>query len=129
MFVPGGGPHGLGYVKGTLTVNPDAWYFKAHFYQDPVIPGSLRLESFFQLMRLFAVKKFGWEEGRPITGPVLGMKHQWLYRGQVIPGDKKVTVDMWINSVDERNRVIFAEGYLSVDGRIIYQMKDFSLRV
>jgi 3-hydroxymyristoyl/3-hydroxydecanoyl-(acyl carrier protein) dehydratase len=129
MFVPGGGPHGLGYVKGTLTVNPDAWYFKAHFYQDPVIPGSLGLESFFQLMRLFAVKKFGWEEGRPITGPVLGMKHQWLYRGQVIPGDKKVTVDMWINSVDERNRVIFAEGYLSVDGRIIYQMKDFSLRV
>nr|WP_279384384.1 hypothetical protein [Geotalea toluenoxydans] len=41
LFVPDGGPKGLGYVKGIKEVDPDEWFFKAHFYQDPVTPGSL----------------------------------------------------------------------------------------
>jgi PfaB family protein len=48
VFDPAGGPHGLGFVRGTTSVKPAAWFFKAHFYQDPVWPGSLGLESFFE---------------------------------------------------------------------------------
>src|SRR5262249_19742825 len=44
-----GGPKGLGSVEGRARVNPDAWFFKAHFFQDPVWPGSLGLESVVQL--------------------------------------------------------------------------------
>ena len=36
-----GGPHGLGFVRGSADVNPGAWFFRAHFYQDPGWPGSL----------------------------------------------------------------------------------------
>ena len=52
LFVPDGGPHGLGLIRGSKAVDPAEWFFKAHFYQDPVWPGSLGLESFLQLLKL-----------------------------------------------------------------------------
>lgn len=129
LFVPDGGPHGLGFVRGTMKVKPEAWFFKAHFYQDPVIPGSLGLESMLQLMKFIAFERWGCQEDEDMITIVPGMKHEWVYRGQVIPKDTLVTVDAWVTSVDDGNKVMFAEGFLTVDGRIIYQMKDFSLRM
>jgi len=125
LYVADGGPHGLGYIRGSMKVDPSAWFFKAHFYQDPVIPGSLGLESMLQLMKYAAFEKWGAKE---IITIVPGMKHDWVYRGQVIPKDKQVVVDAWITSIDDQNQVMFADGFLTVDGRVIYQMKDFSLR-
>ena len=46
---PAGGPHGLGFIRGYKIVDPKEWFFEAHFYQDPVCPGSLGIESFLQL--------------------------------------------------------------------------------
>lgn len=51
-----GGPCRLGCVAGSKTVDPGAWFFQAHFYQDPVWPGSLGLESFLQLLKVVAVE-------------------------------------------------------------------------
>ena len=56
MFVADGGPRGLGYIRGSKDVDPDEWFFAAHFYQDPVMPGSLGLESFLQLAKFVAVE-------------------------------------------------------------------------
>src|SRR5262249_16725936 len=58
-FLPDGGPKKLGFVQGALAVDPSAWFFKAHFYQDPVIPGSLGLESLIQLLKVAAVERWG----------------------------------------------------------------------
>jgi hypothetical protein len=33
----------------------------------------------------------------------------------------------WITAVDEQNRVMTADGFLSVDGKTIYQMNDFTV--
>jgi 3-hydroxymyristoyl/3-hydroxydecanoyl-(acyl carrier protein) dehydratase len=55
LFVPDGGPHGLGFIVGTMAVDPEAWFFKAHFYLDPVCPGSMGLESFLELLKVVAV--------------------------------------------------------------------------
>jgi len=131
LIVPDGGPHGLGYVQGTTAVKPDAWFFKAHFYQDPVIPGSLGIESFLQVLRVVAAGRWGraLRNGQALKTPVEGYRHEWVYRGQILSADSKVTVDAWITSIDELHGVMRAEGYLSVDGRIIYHMKDFSLRI
>ena len=41
---------GWGSSRGSTQVDPDAWFFKAHFLDDPVWPGSLGLESFLQLL-------------------------------------------------------------------------------
>lgn len=129
LFVSDGGPAKLGYVRGVKDVDPDEWYFKAHFYQDPVTPGSLGLESFLQLLKFAAVERWGWREGAMLSSVALNHRHNWLYRGQIIPADSKVTVESWITWVDDRERLITAEGYLSVDGRIIYRMNDFTVRM
>ncbi len=132
LFVPDGGPKGLGYIRGTKEVDKTEWFFKAHFYQDPVIPGSLGLESYIQLLKVVAINRWGKElEGKAChyEPMALGQKHTWSYRGQVIPPDKLVTVDACIMSIDDATHTIIADGFLSVDGRIIYSMKDFALRV
>lgn len=59
LYLPSGGPHGLGYIRGATRVDPSAWFFKAHFHQDPVWPGSLGLESFIQILKVFAARRFG----------------------------------------------------------------------
>ncbi|GFO65696.1 type I polyketide synthase [Geomonas paludis] len=129
LYVADGGPAGLGYIRGTKTVVGEDWYFKAHFYQDPVTPGSLGLESFLQLMKFAAVERWGWNEGDTVSAVALERKHRWLYRGQVVPTNKEVTVMAWITAVDDANRVLTAAGFLYVDGRAIYQMNDFTVQV
>ena len=128
-FAPEGGPNGLGFIRGKMSVKPEAWFFKAHFYQDPVIPGSLGLESFLQLLKVVAVERWGWEAGQRLETIACGEKHEWVYRGQIIPTDKEVTVEAFITSFDDEKKLLKADGFLHVDGRTIYGMKDFSLRV
>ncbi|MCE9533679.1 MAG: hypothetical protein K8T89_21515 [Planctomycetes bacterium] len=117
-----GGPKGLGAIEGRIAVDPGAWFFKAHFHQDPVWPGSLGLESFVQLVRYLAADRWKVPVDRVIC-PALGHTHRWVYRGQVIPRDREVTVQAVV--VDEAEGRLTVEGLLSVDGRIIYRMTDF----
>ncbi len=150
-LVMDGGPHGLGYVRGSVDVDPSRWFFQAHFYEDPVWPGSLGLESFLQLLQVYAearwsglglkAKGLGTENAsaresslslspQPSTfNLALNSPHEWLYRGQVIPRDKMVTVDVVVTAVDDVQRTVTAGGFLTVDGRVIYQMIDFCVRM
>jgi 3-hydroxymyristoyl/3-hydroxydecanoyl-(acyl carrier protein) dehydratase len=129
LFVPDGGPARLGYIRGIKEVDPDEWFFKAHFYQDPVTPGSLGLESFLQLLKFVALERWGWHEGDTLAAVATGRRHNWLYRGQVIPTNSRVTVEAWITGVDEAARLLCGDGYLKVDGRLIYRMDDFTVRM
>jgi acyl transferase domain-containing protein/3-hydroxymyristoyl/3-hydroxydecanoyl-(acyl carrier protein) dehydratase len=124
-WIPDGGPKGLGFLRATRRVVPDEWFFKAHFHQDPVVPGSLGLESFLQLLRFIAAERWG---NGPCDTVATNERHEWVYRGQVIPADREVTVEAVVTEVDETRRLIRADGYLSVDGRVIYAMKDLTLR-
>ncbi len=130
LFVPDGGPRRLGFIVGSMDVDAADWFFKAHFYLDPVCPGSLGLESFLQLLKVVAIERWG-REGRPGTQFDIGgdKPHRWIYRGQVIPTNKKVTVQATITAVDDERRILEADGYLSVDGLVIYQMNEFVLRM
>jgi 3-hydroxymyristoyl/3-hydroxydecanoyl-(acyl carrier protein) dehydratase len=129
LFVPDGGPSGLGYLRGIKTVDPGEWFFKAHFYEDPVTPGSLGLESFLQLLKFAAVERWGCQHGEIIATVALSRRHRWLYRGQIVPSNREVTVEAWITSADDKERILTADGVLSVDGRPIYQMNDFTVQV
>jgi 3-hydroxymyristoyl/3-hydroxydecanoyl-(acyl carrier protein) dehydratase len=121
-----GGPKGMGSVEGKAPVNPDAWFFKAHFFQDPVWPGSLGLESLVQLLKVYAHRRWGDPAGDwQAMGP--GRPHRWAYRGQIVPTAAEVTIQAYISGVDDARRIVTADGLLAVDGRIIYQMSDFTL--
>lgn len=129
LFVPDGGSRGLGFIRGSKRVDPDEWFFKAHFYQDPVCPGSLGLESFLQLLKVVAASRWGTAENESMQTVAIGAPHQWIYRGQVLPTHKQVTVQAEVALIDDSARSIKADGFLFVDGRVIYQMKDFSLQM
>src|SRR5438128_2810194 len=114
-YLPTGGKAGLGLVQGSIPVEPSFWFFKAHFYQDPVWPGSLGLESFLQLLKFAAWKRWG----EPASGwrtVALDRQHTWVYRGQVLPTDKEVIVLLEITAVDDETRQLTANGFLTIDG-------------
>lgn len=141
-LIPDGGPRRLGYIRGSAAVDPAAWFFKAHFHQDPVWPGSLGLESFLQLLRVFAVSRrprIQSERAAPPTAaaaearrfePIaLGVEHHWTYRGQILPTNHRVEVEATVTRIEAGDRpLIVADGFLSVDGTTIYEMRDFALR-
>ena len=121
VFIPDGGPAKLGFIQGTKSVRADEWFFRAHFYQDPVWPGSLGLEAMLQLMKVVAVERWGHEEKFICN---VGT-HRWQYRGQVLPTNTRVTVQASVTAIDDARRRVTAEGYLIVDGLVIYRMSDF----
>jgi 3-hydroxymyristoyl/3-hydroxydecanoyl-(acyl carrier protein) dehydratase len=147
LLVADGGAAGLGWVHGSIAVDPSAWFFEAHFYRDPVWPGSLGIEAFVQLLKVYAVDRWDLGEGAEFammaggetggaqtaggenTGEENDGRHRWTYRGQIIPGCKRVEVFASITGVDDARKRVRADGFLTVDGRTIYTMNDFSLDV
>jgi acyl transferase domain-containing protein/3-hydroxymyristoyl/3-hydroxydecanoyl-(acyl carrier protein) dehydratase/NAD(P)-dependent dehydrogenase (short-subunit alcohol dehydrogenase family)/acyl carrier protein len=118
-----------GYVKAIKTVDPLEWFFNAHFYQDPVCPGSLGIESFLQMIRFFLLKKFDIPVSEYEALMSQGHTHEWIYRGQIIPSNKKIEIHAHIKDVthENSNYSVTADGALTVDGICIYEMSDFSL--
>ena len=129
LLVADGGPAGLGFIRGCKQVDPSEWFFDAHFYQDPVCPGSLGLESFLQLLKVVAVKRWGGDTTSVLETVAIGEKQSWNYRGQIVPANRRVIVEAVVTEVDETRRLLKADGFLSVDGKVIYRMKDFSVRI
>ncbi len=124
-----GGPHQLGVIRGSIAVDADAWFFKAHFHQDPVWPGSLGLESLLQLLEVFAIDRWNLDETTELQAVALSIPHEWTYRGQVLGHRQRVTVEAVVTEIDDSRRVIRANGRLVVDGLWIYAMRDFTVQV
>ncbi|MBU8848579.1 MAG: SDR family NAD(P)-dependent oxidoreductase, partial [Desulfobacterales bacterium] len=123
------GLYDKGYIKAVKIVDPSEWFFNAHFYQDPVCPGSLGIESFLQMIRFFLLKKFNIPANEYEIQMAQGQPHEWIYRGQIIPSNKRIEVHAHIKNVTRENDdySITADGALTVDSICIYEMKNFSL--
>ena len=84
-FWPGAGEAGLGRAVAIYDVHPEAWFFKAHFFQDPVQPGSLGLEAMQQCARA-AARLAGVADGATHFEQVAhDQSFDWSFRGQVTP--------------------------------------------
>jgi acyl transferase domain-containing protein/3-hydroxymyristoyl/3-hydroxydecanoyl-(acyl carrier protein) dehydratase len=112
-----------GLIEGHKTVRPEEWFFQAHFYQDPVWPGSLGLEALLQLFKVLAHRRWGGNGFRLNQG-----RHRWTYRGQVLPTHKEVQVRGMVSTWDDTSRMLIGHGWLTVDGRTIYRMEDFRVQ-
>ena len=129
-FLPDGGPMGLGYIRGTKPVDPREWFFKAHFYQDPVCPGSLGIESFIQLLKYLARERWPHLIETHRFGLLTADAHSWTYRGQILPQNRLITVEATITGIQENPLPkITADGYLQVDGLYIYKMENFGIEL
>ncbi len=132
-FDPDGGPAGLGAARGEKDVDPGEWFFKAHFFQDPVQPGSLGIEAMIQLLQWTMLEK-GLDAG--IDAPRfetlgLGEEMVWKYRGQVIPENGLISSTIEITEVrTETGGVLaLADASLWVDGKRIYEAQGLGMRI
>jgi 3-hydroxymyristoyl/3-hydroxydecanoyl-(acyl carrier protein) dehydratase len=122
------GQSGMDYIRGTKQVDPDEWFFKAHFYQDPVCPGSLGIESFLQLIKIVAMKRWPQLMATHRFRMLENSRHTWTYRGQIIPANQMITIEARITRASQGpSPTIRAGGLLSVDGLPIYKMEHFEL--
>jgi PfaB family protein len=89
-IVEGGGRNQQGYIYARKEVKPTDWYFKCHFHQDPVMPGSLGVEAILQAMQVYALQL---DLGKHLKSPRFEqlIEHEivWKYRGQIPQPDVK----------------------------------------
>lgn len=132
-YWPDAGEAGLGRLRAEKDVDLDEWFFKAHFYRDPVQPGSLGLEAMVQLLQFHMLHRGMHAEvpGARFEPIALGRPLTWKYRGQVTPLKQRIVVELEITEAgeDEAGPYALAEGWLWVDGLRIYQAKNLGLRV
>lgn len=132
-FWPTGGKYQKGQLRSEKTVNPQDWFFKAHFFQDPVQPGSLGIEAMLQLLQFYMLEQ-NLHQGfsRPRFQPLqLDKALTWKYRGQVIPANKiiSITMDIVDSGKDSTGVYATAEASLWVDGKRIYEAKNMGMKI
>jgi 3-hydroxymyristoyl/3-hydroxydecanoyl-(acyl carrier protein) dehydratase len=130
---PRGGRAGLGSARAEKDVNPAEWFFKAHFFQDPVQPGSLGLEAMLQLVQFHMIHS-GAAAGmvHPRFEPIeTGRAVTWKYRGQVVPQNRLIIVTMEITEQGRSDAGPFAvaDASLWVDGKRIYQVAGLGMKI
>jgi 3-hydroxymyristoyl/3-hydroxydecanoyl-(acyl carrier protein) dehydratase len=132
-YWPDAGRAGLGRMRAEKIIDSSNWFFKLHFYEDPVQPGSLGLEALVQLLQAFVIERgLGSGIERPrFQALAVGVPFQWKYRGQVTPRAKKVVVEIEILAITHETDAVLvtADGSLWVDGKRIYEVIGFPMRV
>ena len=114
-----GGLFGKGEIKAELEINPNLWFFKSHFKDDPVMPGCLGLDAMWQMVGFF----LGWLGGIG-KGRALGVG-EVKFTGMVLPSASMVSYAVDLKRVVMRRLVVgIADGVMKVDGKPIYEAKD-----
>lgn len=132
---PEAGAAQLGMLRAEKDVRAADWFFKAHFMQDPVQPGSLGIEALLQALQC-AMRLRGvgaqWGAGARFEPVALGVPLTWKYRGQVVPANQLITTLVELVRIDEDPAdaiTVHARGSLWVDGKKIYDAPALAMRV
>ncbi|MFC9947202.1 beta-ketoacyl synthase N-terminal-like domain-containing protein [Streptomyces pratensis] len=132
-YWPEGGSAGLGRLRSEKDVDAGEWFFKAHFFQDPVQPGSLGIEAMCQLLRFYLIERgLTARVPRPRFEPVMpGHEVVWKYRGQITPDNRLIRIDLEILEAaeDARGPYAVAEARLWGDGICLYHVRGLGVRV
>ncbi|MEF9915409.1 beta-ketoacyl synthase N-terminal-like domain-containing protein [Streptomyces sp. P5-A9] len=128
-YWPDGGRAGLGRVHGEKDVDPGEWFFKAHFFTDPVQPGSLGVEAMYQLLQWYVIER-GIADPHAHFEHLIGRQVTWKYRGQVVPASEKIAIELDITETgfDQQGWIAIAEAWLWVDGTRIYHVRGLGVR-
>ena len=132
-YWPNGGKKGQGRLIAEKIVDLSEWFFKAHFFQDPVQPGSLGVEAMISLLQFYMLhKNMDNNIKQPRFEPLaLSKTVTWKYRGQVTPSTKCIIVEMDIieTGCDENGPFAVAEAWLWADKLRIFNVKNIAMRI
>ncbi|MVU80469.1 beta-ketoacyl synthase [Nocardia sp. ET3-3] len=127
-----GGNYGAGYLHSLRTIDPGDWFFARHFHLDPVIPGSLGVESVIHAVQEWMLDA-GFADGMadPVFRIPVGIAFSWRYRGQFLPTDGTVELEAHIKSVrrDEHGTTVVVDGSLWKPGLRIYELVDLAVEL
>ncbi|NJP04328.1 MAG: PfaB family protein [Chloroflexaceae bacterium] len=128
----GQGRYGQGYLYATRDIKPDDWFYTYHFFEDPVMPGSLGVEAIIQAMQLFALYT---DAGRhfksPRFEPLPDHTVTWRYRGQVPQESVTCHMEIHLKRVEYHpNRVILVGQASFWRGTLrIYEIEQVALQI
>ncbi|WP_432160114.1 beta-ketoacyl synthase N-terminal-like domain-containing protein [Streptomyces sp. NRRL F-5630] len=132
-YWPQGGRAGLGRLRAEKEVDPGAWFFRSHFFQDPVQPGSLGIEAMYQLLG-YHLRESGLAAA--VAAPrfmaaLPGSELTWTYRGQITPASRRVLIEMEILEAEgtPEGAHALAEATLWGDDTCIYRVSGLGMRV
>jgi len=129
-FVERGGRYGHGLILGEKRLDGSEWFFKNHFFQDPVMPGSLGLEAVIQgtniLLKNMQVNR---QTRLPLVSFSRNDAFAWKYRGQVTPASRLLQFESHVKppggTLDGTSLSFDAEFW--VDGVRIYAFRDIRM--
>lgn len=126
-FVERGGRYGHGLILGEKRLGGGEWFFENHFYQDPVMPGSLGLEAVIQGMwSLLKGTDINWQTRVPVISYSNNPAFTWKYRGQVTPASRLLHFEAHVkelNTAHDQNALL-CDAEFWVDGVRIYAFHD-----
>jgi 3-hydroxymyristoyl/3-hydroxydecanoyl-(acyl carrier protein) dehydratase len=130
--IPAGGKFQNGYIYANKPINPQDWFYACHFYQDPVMPGSLGVEAILEAMQVYALQQdLGKSLATPCFDLVPGNVMSWKYRGQILQSNKIMKVEVHLASVEKMGDqvVLSGEASLWADRIRIYELKNVAIRL
>lgn len=129
-IVKNGGEFGKGYIHASKTVKTYDWFFTCHFYQDPVMPGSLGVEAIIQAIQVFALQQdLGSHLSNPKFVQLTNHKTVWKYRGQILPAAKTMHLEVHFKSIEKAadKVTLIADAYLWNEEVRIYKLMDLGV--
>lgn len=130
LVVPGGGRYEKGYVFARRAIEVHHWFFACHFYQDPVMPGSLGVEAMLQALQVFALQQ-NLAAGRAGATFQQLAPHQtkWKYRGQLQTTDAEMSLELHLKTIEHTVHTItlIADASLWRGPLRVYEVTDLGL--
>jgi len=130
-FDPTGGPWKRGYLRATLGLTPDRWFFDGHFKNDPCMPGTLMRKGGLQAMQIFMTGLgFTLDHDGSRVEPVPEQNYSLRCRGQATPASKEVVYEIFVEEIAGGDTpTLYADFLGSVDGRKAFHCKRMALRL
>ncbi|MCB0024126.1 MAG: hypothetical protein KDD91_13925, partial [Caldilinea sp.] len=130
-FDPAGGPWQRGYLRADDHLTPDKWFFHGHFKNDPCMPGTMMYEGCLQTMAFYmaglgyTLDRDGWR-----FEPVQDEMYKLVCRGQVIPTNKHVVYEVFVEEVIHGpTPTLYADLLVTVDGLAAFHCRRMGLRL
>jgi PfaB family protein len=130
-FDPTGGPWQRGYLRADDHLTPEKWFFDGHFKNDPCMPGTMMYEGCLQTMAFYmaalgyTLDRDGWR-----FEPVQDEMYKLVCRGQVIPSNKHVVYEVFVEEVIHGpTPTIYADLLVTVDGLAAFHCRRMGLRL
>ena len=124
----GAGDHPEGYVYANRRNTPQDWFYACHFHEDPVMPGSLGIEAIVQAMKVFAQQQ---SKDAPAAVLVTGQKMNWRYRGQVLPHNRQMQVEVHFHKTQRigKTKLFTGDASLWADDSRIYEARNMAIAI